>query len=38
MIILIREKIQKQVLKRLALEEKVEILRRIKDYQKELEY
>ena len=31
-IILIRERVQKQVLKRLVLKEKAEILRRVKDY------
>jgi len=31
-IILIKERVRKQVLKRLVLEEKAEILRRVKDY------
>ena len=31
-IILIRERVRKQVLKHLVLEEKVEILKRVKDY------
>ena len=37
MMILIGEKVRKQVLKRLVLKEKAEILRRVKDYQEELE-
>ena len=36
-IMLIGERVQKQVLKRLALDKKAKIVRRVKDYQEELE-